>query len=72
VIRDYIKRHVELVPRGRGWLVFVLCATCEACGMLIPCCEFLLPLCLRMAGVVYLTCQKDAGRESVTEKRDSH
>lgn len=62
--------QVELVPGGRGWLVFVLCDPCEDFGMLITCCEFLLPLCLRMTGAVDVTCQRDGGRVSVTtEKR---
>ena len=72
MIGDYIKMQVELVPGGRGWLVFVLRPPCEDFGMLTTCCEFLLPLCLRMAGAVDLTCQRDVGRVSVTtEKRGS-
>lgn len=29
MISDYIKMQVELVPWGRGWLVFVLCVPSE-------------------------------------------
>lgn len=44
MICDCIKMQVELVPGGRGWLVFALRAPCEDFGMLVACCEFLLPL----------------------------
>lgn len=50
VICDCIKMQVELVPGGRGWVVLALRAPCEDFGMLVACCEFLLPLCLRTAG----------------------